>query len=384
MAKRTVRFQLLYFLSIAILSLLGIWLIVASLSFINQPPNSRNSSNLIAQILPQTTPSPHPTPAPTASPIPNTHIIPLRTHAFQTFNNCGPASLSMALSYYDIYISQQEIGNKLRPYQIANGDNDDKSVTFPELVREAENYGLVAFYRPNGTIEILKQLIAQDLPVLTRTWTKVYEDIGHYRLVRGYDDTRKIVMQDDSLQNKNLEFSNEEFLQLWQGFNYEYIVLAPPDKQAAVESILGAENDPQVAYQKALERAQTEAAQAPDNPYPIFNQVTSLYYLGRYQEAVNLFEQVQSKLPSRMLWYNTEPIAAYLALGNYQKVFALTETILNNQNRAFSELYVMRAQSYLALNQPQQAREELHNAILYNQNWQVPQEMLTQLDTTSQ
>lgn len=379
MPKRKNRIHILYFLSLGILGLLGIWLLVTSLTFFNSTTTSPHQAMItLPQVFNNEIPSP--TPLPTPLPLPQTHIIPLRTHVFQTFNNCGPASLSMALSYYDIYVSQTEIGNKLRPYQVTSGDNDDKSVTFPELAQEAQNYGLVAFYRPNGTVEILKQLIAQDLPILTRTWTKVDEDIGHYRLVRGYDDTREILVQDDSLQNKNLEYSYQEFLQLWQGFNYEYIVLVPAEKKAIVESILGAENDPQVAYQDALVRAQTEMKQEPDNPYPIFNQVTSLYYLGRYQEAISLFETIQSKLPSRMLWYNTEPIAAYLAVGNYQKVFTLTDTILNNQNRAFSELYVMRAQSYLALNQPEQAREELNKAIFYNQNWKAPQEMLLQLD----
>jgi hypothetical protein len=38
-------------------------------------------------------------------------------HTYQTFNNCGPATLSMILSWYGESVSQKELGNKMRPYQ---------------------------------------------------------------------------------------------------------------------------------------------------------------------------------------------------------------------------------------------------------------------------
>ena len=42
----------------------------------------------------------------------------------------------MALSYYGVRESQQDLGRDLRPYQNPQGNNDDKSVTLAEL---AEN-----------------------------------------------------------------------------------------------------------------------------------------------------------------------------------------------------------------------------------------------------
>ena len=63
-------------------------------------------------------------------------------HVFQTFNNCGPASLSMVFSYYGINKSQDELGRELRPYQNQQGDNDDKSVTFEELSQKQKNTAL--------------------------------------------------------------------------------------------------------------------------------------------------------------------------------------------------------------------------------------------------
>src|SRR4030042_5780292 len=145
---------------------------------VQNPP--LNTDTIQTQVLPK---SPTPTPSPIT---PSSHIIPIRLHTFQTFNNCGPATLSMILSYLDINVSQQTLGPSLRPYQNPRGDNDDKSVTLQELATEAQKYNLLPYHRPNGNIQILKQFIANGIPVITRTLTKPTEDIGHFRLVRGY------------------------------------------------------------------------------------------------------------------------------------------------------------------------------------------------------
>jgi hypothetical protein len=47
--------------------------------------------------------------------IPPQFLIQNDYHIFQTFNNCGPAALSMALSYFGIDIAQGEIGADTSP-----------------------------------------------------------------------------------------------------------------------------------------------------------------------------------------------------------------------------------------------------------------------------
>src|SRR3989344_1493909 len=168
-------------------------------------------------------------------------------HIFQTFNNCGPASLSMTLSYFGIKVSQKVIGNELRPYQNPQGDNDDKSVTLNELAEKAKEYGLIPYHRPMGNPEIVKQFIANDIPVITRTWTKPAEDIGHYRVIKGYDETAGTFLQDDSLQNKNLIYTYADFNEIWKKFNYEYLVLVPVEKKEVAEQILGENADTKTA-----------------------------------------------------------------------------------------------------------------------------------------
>lgn len=296
-------------------------------------------------------------------------------HIFQTFNNCGPASLSMALSHFGINVSQYELGQQLRPYQIPSGNNDDKSVTLEELAEKSEQFKLIPYHRPNGSIEHIKLFITYDMPVITRTLTKKDEDIGHYRIVKGYDSTKQYIIQDDSLQGKNLKYSYADFNALWKKFNYEYLVLVPEEKKDLAEAILGEDLDTKIAWQKAVRLSQDILHEGPDDIIARFNLSVAFYNTHDYQKSIEEFEKVENKLSFRTLWYQIEPIKAYYQLGNYKRVFEITDRILNNHNRAFSELYLLRGQIYLKLGQSDLARGEFEKASLYNQTFikKIPQ-----------
>lgn len=320
--------------------------------------------------------TPSPSPAINLLTPPVQKILQNNYHIFQTFNNCGPAALSMALSYYGINASQQTLGDALRPYQIPGGDNDDKSVTLSELAEKSTEYGFIAYHRPNGSITMLKQFITYDLPIITRTWTKTTEDIGHFRVVKGFDDTTEELIQDDSLQGKNLRFSYSEFNALWDKFNFEYLVLVPADKLEIVETILGTDVDTQAAWTRAVKTAQDLLLQNPTDITARFNLSVALYHIRQYQEAVVEFEKVENALPFRTLWYQIEPIDAYYQLGNFDRVFAITDKILNNHNRAFSELYLIRGDIYKQQGNIQTAISEYEKAVFYNRNLKKAQEAL--------
>ncbi len=302
--------------------------------------------------------------------------VSIPSHYFQSFNNCGPASLAMMLSHFEIIRTQQQLGDELRPYQLTNGDNDDKSVTLEELANKAEEFGLVAYHRPAGDIELLKSLTANGLPVLTRTWTQVNEDIGHYRVVKGYDDNRQVIIQDDSLQGKDLPFSYTDFSLMWEKFGYEYLVLAEPDQTPVVEAILGEYIDERVAWLRARDIALEHVAANPDDIYARFNLSVIYYELGEYQQSVAEFEAVESQLPARTLWYQIEPLLAYQQLGRYDELLPRIDRILENGNRAFSELYQIRGEIYLDRGDAQAARREFERALFYNENFQPAQRVL--------
>lgn len=311
---------------------------------------------------------------------PSTKLLANNYHIFQTFNNCGPAALSMALSYYGINKSQAELGQILRPYQIPSGNNDDKSVTLEELAEHSKSYGLIPYHRPNGSIEKIKLFISYDIPIITRTWLKADEDIGHYRVVKGYDEASKQIIQDDSLQGKNLKYSYEDFLTIWEKFNYEYLVLIPEEKKEVVEAILGDDLDTRQAFEKSLKTSQEQLKENPENIYAKFNESIAYYHLGDYENTVSSFEVIETKLPFRTLWYQIEPILAYQKLKRYDRVFSVIDKILNNQNRAFSELYQIRGEIYLEQGKPNDARAEFQKAIEYNMNYPKPQQSIKQIE----
>jgi tetratricopeptide (TPR) repeat protein len=306
-----------------------------------------------------------PTPAVQIKQPTQTEIIQLKKHMFQTFNNCGPATYSMVLSYLGIDEPQSVLGDELRPYQNAKGDNDDKSVTLTEIAEHSKKFKLIPYYRPNGTTDKLKLFISNGMPVVLRTWLNDHDDIGHFIIVRGYDDSTQMLTFDDSYYGKNRQVSYSKMNSLWQPFNYEYMVLTNQENQKIAETILKEEVDSKIAWQNAIERNQNDQKTS-ENPYPSFNLAVAYYEIGDYTKSIQIFEQVQPRLPRRMLWYQLQPIHSYQKLNQHQKVFELTDAILNNQNRAYSELYLIRANSYLVQGNKEKAKSEAELAIKYN------------------
>ena len=317
-------------------------------------------------------------PTPTVT-LPPAHQISLPMHTYQSFNNCGPATLAMYMNFLGFPVTQQELGQRLRPYQNVAGDNDDKSVNLTELAKDAKAQGLHSYYRPGGDIGLMKRLLAADIPVIVRTWLDAGDDIGHYRIVRGYDDTAQQLLQDDSYQGPNRYYSYDDFLKLWEPFQYEYLVIVDSGKVEEVERILGDMVDSRVAWQALYDRSLTEAALAGASYAPLWNQAVASYHLGDYATTTSLYEQVAPQLPANILWYQLEPIEAYAKQGDTRRVFAITDAILNGGNRAYSELYMIRGQIYEDQGNIEAARGEYQRAIMYNVNNSSAQEALNNL-----
>ena len=307
--------------------------------------------------------------------LPERKVLTIPYHAFQSFNNCAPAALAITLSYYDVFKTQQELANDLRPYNNPQGVNDDKSTAPWELGEKAEEYGLVPYYRGNGSIDLLRQFIAADIPVVMRTLLHANEDFAHYRVAKGYDHVAREIIQDDSYEGKNLGFSYEKFQALWQQFNYEYLILVPSGKRAVAEGILGENLDAKVSWQGAVRTAEAELAADPDNLRARLNLSVAAYWVGDFERSVAEFEKIDDRLPQIVLWYQPQPIQAYLELGNHAKVLEWANKLLA-RNISYEEMYILRGKVYLEQNRPELAQKEFEQAVLYNQNSKAAQEAL--------
>ncbi|MCB9434182.1 MAG: C39 family peptidase [Ardenticatenaceae bacterium] len=132
-----------------------------------------------------------PTLAPTATPWPFPAAARLNgiEHQFQEWNNCGPATLAMTLSYFQFHVTQSDTATYLKP------NPEDRNVSPYEMARYVnEQTPLQAISRANGTADMLKLFVANNIPVIIELgieppgeyrWLGWY---GHYLLVVAYDD----------------------------------------------------------------------------------------------------------------------------------------------------------------------------------------------------
>jgi len=306
----------------------------------------------------------------------NSALLSIPKYMSQTFNNCGPANLAMVLNYWGENFTQEKIGEDLRPFSTPNGGVDDKSVYNNEMASYAKQNGYESLVRPNGTIEKLKLLTSNGIPVVVSAWLHQNEDIGHYRLVKGFDENRKVIFTDDSYIGPNQTVGYEEFSEMWKPFNYTYLIIYPAEKSKIVNEILGSEVDQNMSFQNAIKVALSDLSKNPNDTYAQFNIATANYYLGNFAESARIYEQVAPKLPPRMLWYQYEPILAYQQIGEDQKALTAADLLLNNANLAFSEMYQLKGEIYLKQGNKELAKSMFERALFYNKNYDKLKESL--------
>src|SRR5690606_25434932 len=184
------------------------------------------------------TPTLMPTAPPTATPEPVAAAQVALTgvqHAYQTWNNCGPVTVAMNLSYYEHYRDQKEAAAVLKP------DADDKNVSPEQIVAYARSQGFEGIFRVGGTVELLQELISNGFPVIVEDWVNPEDrgGIGHYRLFTGYDQAAGQFIAQDSLYGPNRVLDVGSFDASWRVFNRKYIVIHRPEQGAAVAAVLG-------------------------------------------------------------------------------------------------------------------------------------------------
>ncbi len=325
--------------------------------------------------------SPSPMPSPTAPPTPTLLPLPPATlltgfsHAWQTWNNCGPATLAMNLSYFGRPETQADTATVLKP------DEDDKNVSPYELVAYARSLGFEAIDRVGGNVEMLKRLLSLGIPAIAETWItpKPNDGMGHYRLLIGYDDIAGEFVAFDSYFGPNTRLPYDQFDVEWRIFNRTYVLVYTPDQGELVRRILGDALDDRTMYQAALATAQNEAEQNPDDPFAWFNIGSNLTALGRYDEAATAYDRARRLgLPWRMLWYQFGPFQAYFAVGRYDDVLTLAAANLRNAGN-LEESHYWRGRALEALGRTEEARRAFEKALRFNPNYVAAKQALAAL-----
>jgi hypothetical protein len=333
---------------------------------------------------PSATPQPTATPAPTATPIPQASLLSGVRHEYQSFNNCGPATLSMALSFWGWEGSQADVRLVMRPHP------DDYNVMPEEMVSFVERQtNLKAIVRVGGDVETLKRFVAAGFPIVVEKGIQPAGEwwMGHYVLVTGYNDTwgyaepfgafitqDSYVMPDYPVPYKDFE---EHW---WRDFNYTYLVIYPPEHEGEVIDLLGEQSDSENNLRHALEvaEAEIEGQQGRDLFFAWYNKGSSLVgmqdYLGAtaaFDQAFALYPKIPEKdRPWRLLWYQIGPYPAYYYTGRYQDVTNLANTTLGRLNKGgLEESYYWRGMALSALADEERAQADFTKAVELNSNY---------------
>lgn len=336
-----------------------------------------------------------PTPLPTAVPVatadpngplqsPGPLVAPLAPavtlanirHEWQTWNNCGPATLAMNLSYYGSVLDQAQIGAALRNVP------DDKNVGPQEMADFARGQGFNAEVRVNGTPDLLRRLLSAEIPVLVETWHEgePNDGLGHYRLLTGYDDVRQLWIAYDTYDNRapvatdgsyqGITLGYAEFDNWWRVFNRTYILIYPPDRAEHVAALTGGPFDPNAMWRTALTDALAAAAATPDDALAWFNLGTSAVGVGDYAQAATAFDRARTLgLPWRMFWYQFGAFEAYWRTGRYDDVVALADKTLAG-GAEIEEVHYWRGMALSSLGRVEEARAAWQTALQLNPDFQ--------------
>lgn len=360
------------------------------------PDPTRTPTVTVTAVGPTHTPASSPTPTvpPTSTltptPIPDKVTLSGIVHEYQKWNNCGPANLSMALSYWNWQGDQRDTAAVLKPNQ------RDKNVMPYEMAAYVEEYtGLKVMVRVGGDLDLLKSFIAAGLPVIVE---KGFEGpnfdswMGHYEVINGYDDVKEKFYAQDSYIMADLPVPYEQMENDWRAFNYTYIIIYPPERELDVLAILGPQADETDNYQYAAQKASDEVFTftGRDQYFAWYNRATNLVNLqdyagaaAAYDEAFALYPSIPEKeRPWRMLWYQTGPYFAYFYSGRYYDVLNLATTTIDTANEpAIEESYYWRAMAKAALGDTSGAIQDYRTSLEWHPGFEPSLYQLQQLES---
>jgi hypothetical protein len=349
---------------------------------------------------PGPTETPLPSPTPTIPPTPLPEQVRLEGVKYEDqhgrWNYCGPANLSMALTFWGWEGDRDVVGKAIKP------NDDDKNIMpyeMQDFVR-ANAPGLDAMVRLGGDIDLLKRMVAGGFPVVAEKGYYEYDYtgklgwLGHYQFITGYDDTKGVLVVQDTYikEGENHEFSYDEFVEGWRSFDYTFLVVFPQERAGEVNALLGPYADEAWAARHALDLAKEEAQTLTgiDQFFAWFNVGTSQANLLSYAEAGRSFDQAfslyaslpdDSARPYRMVWYQTWPYWAYFYSGRYQDVINLADTTLNDtiSEPVLEESFYWRALAREALGDLPGAIADFRESVRLNPNFSPGWEQLSRL-----
>ncbi|MGD0805880.1 MAG: C39 family peptidase [Anaerolineales bacterium] len=329
-----------------------------------------------------------PTVTPTATryrpPTPASVTLPFAQHEYQGYNNCGPATLSMALHFWGWDGDQLTAAAYLKP------SHDDKNVMPYEIERfvlDQTKYGILV--RTGGTLDDMRNLIAAGFPVVIEKGLEVIEGnkgwMGHYDFVTGYFDDKRTFLTQDSYLGPNHSVDYDSLMYDWRAFNFIYLVVYPKDREKEVTDILGPNADLETNQTNTLNLALNEAQslRGQSLAFAYFNLGSTHVSRKEYVDAAYAYDMARFQgLPWRFLWYQTGPYFAYYYAGRYQDVIDLANSTLYAQEN-LEESWYWRGLARMQLGDRPGAIDDWREALLKHPGFAPALDQLSQIGETS-
>jgi tetratricopeptide (TPR) repeat protein len=299
----------------------------------------------------------------------------------QGWNECGPANITMALSYFGWQNDLSYAANRLK------WGREDKNVSPAEMVGFVnDNSQIRALTRIGGDITLIKQLVSNGFPVLLETSYAFegYDWLGHYRTIIGYDDNGAQFTINDSFIGENILESYNSVDRQWREFNRRFIVLYMPQDEATLARILGDHADPAGAAQAAFDVAQEEAKTDPQDAYAWSNMGLALVQLQDYERASRAFDRALAiGLHWRTLWYQFGMFEAYYNVGRYDDVISLADSVINSSGGYIEEAFYWKGQALAGKGDTSAALNAFSQAISLNGSYQAAVAARDELNSSS-
>lgn len=288
-------------------------------------------------------------------------------HEYQLWNNCGPATLSVALSYYSWDGDQRDAAAFLKP------DQEDKNVSPSEMAAFVRGQGLEVIIRYGGDVHLIQRLLLAGFPVLIEKGFDPEPDrlgwMGHYLLIVGYNEFERAFVTMDSYTGPS---QNEPYIHLddyWRHFNRTYLVIYRPEQAGDLAAVLGDDMDPTVNLWNTLAIAIQEVNEDSKDPFAWFNLGSSYTQVGLFPDAAGAFDQARLLgLPWRMLWYQFWPYLAYYQVGRYDEMIALADATLAT-TLEIEEAFYYKGMALQANGDLTGARAAYQQALDFNPNY---------------
>jgi len=274
------------------------------------------------------------------------------SHEYETWNNCAPVTAEMVLSYFGISKKQTEIAAVMKP----NPKNLD--VRMDQISAYLATFGLDSRALVGGTLPQLKALVSNGIPVVVEDQLSLQDDYGHFRVVRGYDDSAGVIIFGDSYFGPANRLTYALYEELWKRHNHAFMPVYRPAQLSLVQAILGGDFDEPGNLADAVSAARLAATQHPEDGFAWLNLGENLYRSGSYDEARAAWERAKKlQLTARTLWYTIWPAANYNQLGQYQQALDVVAIPLaTDPNNA--QALLERGNAYKGLGNATRARAD--------------------------